>query len=129
MDNITSISENALNWSSGSGARTPQPSALQKTFSEIIAEREADPPFANTDESKGQEPVTVSKVMPDGSVLITVMRGEKVISQRRTRNPKSTNQAMAAVNTNGSSDTAQKGFGKLYKTKLTATSITESFLD
>jgi len=62
-----------------------QTGALEKKFSEIIAEKIANPPFANTDEAADQPAVTISKIMPDGSVLITTVQGTKVISQRRTR--------------------------------------------
>jgi len=62
-----------------------QASTLEKKFSEIIAEKIANPPFANTDEAADQPAVTISKIMPDGSVLITTVQGTKIISQKRTR--------------------------------------------
>ncbi len=62
-----------------------QAGTLERKFSEIIAESIANPPFANTGEAADQPAVTISKVMPDGSVLITTVQGTKIISQKRTR--------------------------------------------
>ncbi len=98
-----------------------QADTLENRFSEIIAEKIANPPFANTDEAADQPAVTISKIMPDGSVLITTVQGTKVISQRRTRG-----------NDVGAKDTGLSTLGdnnsltgKMHKTKIIPT-LTET---
>lgn len=68
-----------------SAEKKSQDNTLEKQFSKIIAERIANPPFANPGEAADQPAVTISKVMPDGSILITTVQGTKIISQKRTR--------------------------------------------
>ena len=98
-----------------------QAGTLEKKFSEIIAEKIANPPFANTDEAADQPAVTISKIMPDGSVLITTVQGTKVISQRRTRG-NDVGAKDTGISTLGDNNSLT---GKMHKTKIIPT-LTET---
>lgn len=53
-------------------------------FSTMLRQLETGGGITDTGESSGEETTTVIRVMSDGSVLITVYEGDKLISQSKT---------------------------------------------
>ncbi len=74
------------------GSATWQPHRMTKKenareeFSKILNNlKESRPADYDEQSSKGEDVTTITRVMSDGSVLITVMRGNEIVSQSKTR--------------------------------------------
>ena len=62
------------------------PSAKEK-FSTILRQMETGGPITDTGEKTGEDTTTVTRVMSDGSVLVTVYEKDKIVAQSKTRAP------------------------------------------
>lgn len=123
MGQVQSI---GTDWNTGASATTvttKDSRALQKKFSAILGEMAADPPFANTGGSSTSEAVTITKQMPDGSVLVTVMQGDKVISQKRTRGVKTASIDKSASLSSVADQQGSAICGSISKTKIIPTVV------
>ena len=58
--------------------------AAREQFSTMLRQLEIGGGITDTGESSGEDTTTVIQVMSDGSVLITVYEGDKLISQTKT---------------------------------------------
>lgn len=58
--------------------------AAKGQFSTMLRQLETGGGITDTGESSGEETTTVIRVMSDGSVLITVYEGDKLVSQTKT---------------------------------------------
>ena len=87
MSGISSISSTSALWSTTS--KTTSTSSVQDTFSQMVENLQSGAPATgygdNGSSSSDDDTVTMTKVLSDGSVLITVMQDGKIISQTKTR--------------------------------------------
>ena len=69
-------------------AHKKKPEAAQDAFSAILRQMETGggaPRGENSGDRNDEETTTVTKVMADGSVLVTVYRGTEIISENKTK--------------------------------------------
>ena len=69
-------------------AHKKKPEAAQDAFSAILRQMETSggaPRGENSSDRNDEETTTVTKVMADGSVLVTVYRGTEIISENKTK--------------------------------------------
>ena len=69
-------------------AHKKKPEAAQDAFSAILRQMETGggaPRGENSGDKNEEETTTVTKVMADGSVLVTVYRGTEIISENKTK--------------------------------------------
>ena len=69
-------------------AHKKKPEAAQDAFSAILRQMETGggaPRSENSGDKNEEETTTVTKVMADGSVLVTVYRGTEIISENKTK--------------------------------------------
>lgn len=59
----------------------------KEKFSTMLRQMETGGPVTDTGEKPGENTATVTRVMSDGSVLITVYEEDKVVAQTKTRSP------------------------------------------
>lgn len=86
MSGISSISSTSALWSTTS--KTTSTSSVQDTFSQMVENLQSGAPatgYGDNGSSSDDDTVTMTKVLSDGSVLITVMQDGKIISQTKTR--------------------------------------------
>lgn len=75
---------------SGMPGKTKESKAKETTesFSKILQNlKEYRPADYDKEAEQNGETTTITRVMADGSVIITVMKGEKIVSQSRTCSP------------------------------------------
>ena len=85
MSGISSISSTSALWSTTS--KTTSTSSVQDTFSQMVENLQSGAPatgYGDNGSSSDDDTVTMTKVLSDGSVLITVMQDGKIISETRT---------------------------------------------
>ena len=75
-------------FASVAGAAYKKPEAAKDAFSAILRQMETGggaPRGENSSDKNEEETTTVTKVMADGSVLVTVYRGTEIISENKTK--------------------------------------------
>ena len=61
--------------------------AAKGKFSTMLRQLETGGPITDTGEKLGEDTTTVTRVMSDGSVLITVYEKDKIVAQTKTHSP------------------------------------------
>ena len=76
-------------WSDKGKAADSKDNTLQakEKFSSMLRQLETGGAITDTGEKPGEDTTTVTRVMSDGSVLITVYEEDKIISQTKTHSP------------------------------------------
>ena len=59
----------------------------KRTFSTMLRQLETGGAITDTGEKPGEDTTTVTRVMSDGSVLITVYEKDKIVAQTKTHSP------------------------------------------
>ena len=132
MSGISSISSTSALWSTTS--KTTSTSSVQDTFSQMVENLQSGAPATgygdNGSSSSDDDTVTMTKVLSDGSVLITVMQDGKIISQTNmTTVDKGTVAHTAGANTVSLASSQQSSLlQNLDKFNDTSTSITSGSL-
>lgn len=58
--------------------------AAKDTFAKMLRQLETGGGISDTGESNGEDTTTVTQIMSDGSVLVTVYAGNRIVSQSKT---------------------------------------------
>ena len=76
-------------WNDKGKAADSKENTLQakEKFSSMLRQLETGGAITDTGEKPGEDTTTVTRVMSDGSVLITVYEKDKIISQTKTHSP------------------------------------------
>ncbi|SDP76947.1 hypothetical protein [Selenomonas ruminantium] len=76
-------------WSNKGRAADSKDNTLQakEKFSSMLRQLETGGAITDTGEKPGEDTTTVTRVMSDGSVLITVYEKNKIVSQTKTHSP------------------------------------------
>ena len=76
-------------WNDKGKAAASKDNTLQakEKFSSMLRQMETGGAITDTGEKPGEDTTTVTRVMSDGSVLITVYEKDKIISQTKTHSP------------------------------------------
>ena len=61
--------------------------AAKGKFSTMLRQLETGDPITDTGEKPGEDTTTVTRVMSDGSVLVTVYEKDKIVAQTKTHSP------------------------------------------
>ena len=61
--------------------------AAKGKFSTMLRQLETGGPITDTGEKPGEDTTTVTRVMSDGSVLVTVYEKDKIVAQTKTHSP------------------------------------------
>lgn len=86
MSGVSAISSTASLWSTTSTAsKTKSSSSVEDAYSQILSNLQSGAPAGGSGDSSDEDTVTMTQVLSDGSVLITVMQDGKVLSQTKTR--------------------------------------------
>ena len=87
MSEIQSISGVSKSYATGtSSASSTKYSDTKVSFSAILKQLKTGAgPGSGASKDSSEETVTITQVMSDGSVLITVYQGDKIISQTKTK--------------------------------------------
>ena len=87
MSEIQSISGVSTSYATGtSSASSTKYSDTKVSFSAILKQLKTGAgPGSGASKDSSEETVTITQVMSDGSVLITVYQGDKIISQTKTK--------------------------------------------
>lgn len=87
MDGLKGMHTGAALWANADGERKTEKSAEYKALSERIDRLSSGGGPERGAKDGGEDTVTVQRTMPDGSILIVVMQGDKVISETKTPAP------------------------------------------
>jgi len=93
MSGISSINGTSSLWSSVSTS-TSASSSTSDALSQIVSNLQSGGSGSGSD-SSDEDTVTTTRVLSDGSVLVTVMKDGKIVSETKTRSSNSDEQAMA----------------------------------
>lgn len=97
MSSVDMISTKGLGFSAISAVNTDKESETVDTFSSILQQMQTGGGASSSSESDSDDTATVTKIMPDGSILVTVYQGDDIVSQTKMRTTgESAQQAMGA---------------------------------
>lgn len=118
IDEIRELSKTV--WAVSAAPRTGS-HAAEDSFSAMLANMRAGKPTGGGDSSDDSRQTTVTQVLSDGSVLVTVYEGNRVISETKTRSadPELTPAVLSTrTETSGAAQLAQAASGALGESAL-----------
>ena len=92
MSSISSISGTSTCWDV---TKTSSSTSTTDAFSQIVNNLQSGKAATDSGSSSDDETTTITRVLSDGSVLITVMKDGEIVSETKTRSSRPDEQAMA----------------------------------
>ena len=82
MSGVSAISGTSALWNTTS--TTNSSSSIEDTYSQIVSNLQSGGTSSGSGDSDSDDTVTTTRILSDGSVLITVMQDGKIVSETRT---------------------------------------------
>ena len=82
MSGVSAISGTSALWTTTS--TTNSSSSIEDTYSQIVSNLQSGGTSSGSGDSDSDDTVTTTRILSDGSVLITVMQDGKIVSETRT---------------------------------------------
>jgi hypothetical protein len=141
MSSVDAINSTATSWGvTGAKSTSKSTSSASDDFAKIVNNLKSGKAANSSNDDDNKDTVTITKVLSDGSVLITVMKGDQIVSETKTSSAKPDEKAKVLSETkSGDMDSDTKAAAldptktgmlaqTLDKFNATSTSITEGSL-